>query len=54
MFSKLRSLIFKINPEVAHKLAIKSLKLNLAPIFFDENKDNEDFGTIEAIVRLNS
>ena len=29
MFSKFRSLIFKIDPEIAHNLAIKSLKLNL-------------------------
>ena len=29
MFSKLRSLIFKFDPETAHNLAIKSLKLNL-------------------------
>ena len=28
MFSKIRSLIFKIDPEKAHTLAIKSLKLN--------------------------
>ena len=39
MFSKLRSLIFKFDPEVAHNLAIKSLKLNLTPNLFDENKD---------------
>ena len=26
MFSKFRSLIFKIDPETAHNLAIKSLK----------------------------
>ena len=45
MFSKLRSLIFKINPEIAHDLAIKSLKLNLTPTFFDENKDNPMFQT---------
>ena len=40
MFSKIRSLIFKVDPEIAHDLAIKSLKLNLTPNFFDENKDN--------------
>ena len=28
MFSNIRSLIFKIDPEVAHNLAIKSLKFN--------------------------
>ena len=39
MFSKFRSLIFKIDPEIAHTLAIKSLKLNLARNIFDENKD---------------
>ena len=45
MFSKIRSLIFKIDPEIAHDLAIKSLKLNLTPNFFDENKDNPMFKT---------
>ena len=30
MFSKLRSLIFKIDPETAPTLAIKSLKLNFS------------------------
>ncbi|MDB2515019.1 quinone-dependent dihydroorotate dehydrogenase [Candidatus Pelagibacter bacterium] len=43
MFSKFRPLIFKIDPEVAHNLAIKSLKLNLALNLFDENKDNPMF-----------
>ena len=43
MFSKLRSWIFKFDPEVAHNLAIKSLKLNLTPNLFDENKDNPMF-----------
>tara|TARA_B110001452_G_C15171691_1_gene407240 strand:+ start:99 stop:1151 length:1053 start_codon:yes stop_codon:yes gene_type:complete len=43
MFSKFRSLIFKIDPEIAHNLAIKSLKLNLTPNLFDENKDNPMF-----------
>ena len=45
MFSKIRSLIFKIDPEIAHDLAIKSLKLNLTPNFFDENKDSPMFKT---------
>ena len=40
MFSKFRSLIFKIDPETAHNLAIKSLKLNLIPNLMDENKDD--------------
>ena len=39
MFSKFRSLIFKIDPETAHNLAIKSLRLNLTPNLRDENKD---------------
>jgi dihydroorotate dehydrogenase len=43
MFSKFRSLIFKFDPEVAHNLAIKSLKLNLTSNLFDENKDNPMF-----------
>ena len=40
MFSNLRSLIFKLDPETAHNLAIKSLKFNFVPNVF-ENKDNE-------------
>ena len=43
MFSKLRSLIFKIDPETAHTLAIKSLKLNLVSNIFDENKGDPMF-----------
>ena len=31
MFSKIRSLIFKLDPEKAHDLAIKALKFNLVP-----------------------
>jgi dihydroorotate dehydrogenase len=45
MFSKFRSLIFKIDPETAHNLAIKSLKLNLIPNLMDENKDDPMFKT---------
>ena len=45
MFSKLRSLIFKIDPERAHTLAIKSLKLNLISNIFDKNKDDPIFKT---------
>ena len=45
MFSKLRSLIFKIDPERAHTLAIKSLKLNLVSNIFDKNKDDPMFKT---------
>ena len=40
MFSNLRSLIFKLDPETAHNLAIKSLKLNFIPNYFDKNKMN--------------
>ena len=43
MFSKFRSLIFKIDPEIAHNLAIKSLKLNLTPSLMNENKDDPMF-----------
>ena len=45
MFSKLRSLIFKVDPEKAHSLAIKSLKFNLIPNTFDENKNDPIFQT---------
>ena len=38
MFSKFRNLIFKIDPETAHNLAIKSLKLNFVRNIFDEIK----------------
>ena len=45
MFSKIRPLIFKIDPEKAHKLAIKSLKFNLISSVFDEIKDDPIFKT---------
>jgi len=45
MYSKFRSLIFKIDPEIAHTLAIKSLKFNLGPNIFDENKKDSMFET---------
>ena len=45
MFSKIRSLIFKVDPEKAHTLAIKSLKFNLVPNVFDENKNDPIFQT---------
>ena len=38
MFSKIRSLIFKLDPEIAHDLAIKALKFN--PIPQDKIKNN--------------
>ena len=34
MFSILKPYIFSLDPEVAHDLAIKSLKLNLLPKVF--------------------
>ena len=40
MYSNLRSLIFKIDPERAHFLAIQSLKFNLVSNIFDENKND--------------
>ena len=43
MFSKLRSLIFKLDPEIANSLAIKSLKFNLVPNISDENKNDPMF-----------
>ena len=45
MFSNIRSLIFKLDPEIAHNLAIKSLKLNFVPSMPDENKDDPLFKT---------
>ncbi|MDA9077355.1 quinone-dependent dihydroorotate dehydrogenase [Candidatus Pelagibacter sp.] len=45
MFSKFRSLIFKIDPETAHNLAIKSLKLNILPNITDQNKGDPIFET---------
>ena len=40
MFSNLRSLIFKLDPETAHSLAIKSLKFNFVPNILNKDKDN--------------
>ncbi len=45
MFSNIRSLIFKLDPETAHNLAIKSLKFNFVPNILDENKDDPLFKT---------
>ncbi len=45
MFSKLRSLIFKFDPETAHNFAIKSLKFNFVRNIFDENKNDPMFQT---------
>jgi len=43
MFSNLRSLIFKLDPETAHNLAIKSLKFNFVPNILDDDKNNPLF-----------
>jgi len=40
MFSNLRSLIFKLDPETAHNLAIKSLKFNFIPNILNREKNN--------------
>ena len=45
MFSKLRPLLFKIDPEKAHNLAIQSLKFNLVSNVFDETKNDPIFHT---------
>ena len=45
MFSNLRSLIFKLDPETAHNLAIKSLKFNFIPNVLEENKNDPLFKT---------
>ncbi len=45
MFSNLRSLIFKLDPEIAHNLAIKSLKFNFFPNILDNDKNNPLFKT---------
>ena len=45
MFSNIRSLIFKLDPEAAHNLAIKSLKFNFVPSMPDGNKDDPLFKT---------
>ena len=45
MFSNLRSLIFKLDPETAHNLAIKSLKFNFVPNIIVEDKNNPLFKT---------
>ena len=45
MFSNLRSLIFKLDPEKAHTLAIKSLKFNFVSNIFENEKNDELFKT---------
>jgi|TARA_B100000965_G_scaffold106279_1_gene87670 dihydroorotate dehydrogenase len=47
MFSKIRSLLFKLDPEIAHNLAIKSLKFNFIPqkkIITENSIKTEIFG----------
>ena len=41
MFSFLRPYIFSLDPEVAHDLAIKSLKANILPKSFFKVRDEE-------------
>ena len=45
MFSNLRSLIFKLDPEKAHTLAIKSLKFNFVPNLFQDGENENLFKT---------
>ena len=45
MFSKIRSLIFKLDPELTHALAIKALKFNYNP-----TKNIKKDSSIETIV----
>ena len=45
MFSNLRSLIFKLDPEKAHTLAINSLKFNFLPNLFEDKENDSLFKT---------
>ncbi len=45
MFSNFRSLIFKLDPETAHTLAIKSLKFNFVPSLFQDGENDSLFKT---------
>ena len=45
MFSILRPYIFSLDPEVAHDLAIKSLKFNFIKNIFDEHRNDPMFQT---------
>ena len=49
MFSKIRSLIFKLDPEKAHDLAIKALKFNLVSLNKIKNKRN--FGVLNKFLK---
>ena len=44
MFSIIKPYIFSLDPELAHDLAIKSLKLNFLPKQFFSVKDEELLG----------
>ena len=46
MFSNFRSLLFKLDPETAHNLAIKSLKFNFVPDVFDQNTNESLFSKL--------
>ena len=48
MFSILRPYIFSLDPEVAHDLAIKSLKANILPKSFFKVPDEEMLEIFEA------
>ena len=45
MFSNFRSILFKLDPETAHNLAIKSLKFNFVPDVFDQNTNESLFSS---------
>ena len=45
MFTNLRSLIFKLDPETAHNLAIKSLRFNFVPNIFEDKNNEKMFET---------
>ena len=45
MFSIIRPFIFNLDPEMAHDLAIKSLKLNLIPNNIFQIKDEDKLET---------
>ena len=55
MFSILKPYIFSLDPEVAHDLAIKSLKLNLIPdnLFKVENEEMLETNLFIFFVKLN-
>ena len=54
MFSNIRSLIFKLDHETAHNLAIKSLKFNFVPNISIENMRAEKSigSSLEAMIEI--